>query len=455
MTTPNSTRRRPKSLPTAIVTGVCLALAGLSLAAGCSGGSGATRTGAALSASDFQAPPGQPGDSPGESSDTAAESGGPRSADATTSPRSRPAPGSYRVTRTGPIAESRGVLDITATPGEPASLAADATPVEAPVLINAKIGDINGRPVFVTDFFSTMDSRLKAEARNAKNRGEFEKLAATEIRRKLQDMVNEELLQAEARATLTPEQRQGFLAWIDALQSDFVSQNYGSRTIAEQRLSDSESAGTLERWKKDREQRELVLFQLREQVLRNVHVPFRDVELYYNRRYDEFNPAPKDQFRVIWIDERKTDLVASVKSELESGADFTEVASRPANLFRAKEGGLYIPPTPEEGKEAKFFEIPALNDAAMSLTPGNWTGPIDTGTTAAFLKREVITLPSTSLYDAQASIEQRLRSSRSEERMNEYIGDLMKRASVDNLDAMTFRLLELAMERYWTPTRRG
>lgn len=437
-----------KSLVSFGIRGVLASMTAGTVLCGCGGGGekdSQPRT--ALSAKDF-----------------ASENGG---ANAEAPPSSGPVAGSgpgYTVTRTGPFSAREGVFDVVSAPGQPV-LATSASPSEEPVLIDAKVGDINGRPVFITDFFQSMDARLKTEAKNATDADAFLKVARVEIFRKLDDIINDELLQAEARASLTPEEKQGFRYWVQSLQSDYLSRNYSSRTMAEQRLAEGQEASSLEQWTRKREERELILLQLRSQVLKNVHVPFREVEQYYDRKYDEFNPPPTHNFRVISVSKREQETIDSIKKDLEGGADFAEVAGRPSNLFRAKEGGMYVPPPAPKpdpkaaagspAPEPKYFEVPSLNDAAKGLTAGEWTGPIDTGSTVAFLKHEETQKPSTSLYDAQASIEQTLRNEKAKEMMDKYIGDLMKRASVDDVINMRLRLLKAALERYWAPLHGG
>jgi hypothetical protein len=368
-------------------------------------------------------------------------------------------PSGYNITRTGPVAAREGI-DVVSTPGIPAP-SATATSVESPVLIDAKVGDVNGRPIFISDFFQTMDARLKTEARNAKDLDAFSKVASEEIVRKLKDIIDDELLQAEARANLTAEERQGFRYWIQSLQSDFVSRNYRSRTMAEQRLAEAQEAVSLEDWTKKREEKELILHQLRSQVFKNVHVPFREIELYYNQKYDDFNPSAERNFRVISVSADDVALIEQVTTELQGGTDFAEIAARPINLFRAKDAGLYIPPRQEAPKAnsteppaaPKYFQIPAINDAAIRLRSGEWTGPIPNGSSVSFLKLEESQKASTTLYDAQYTIERTLRSDKAQQLMQKYIGDLLKRASVDDVDQMSYRLYHIAIERYWVPQR--
>ncbi|HLO41162.1 MAG TPA: peptidyl-prolyl cis-trans isomerase [Phycisphaerales bacterium] len=445
---------------------------------GCGGGSRSDAPRTNLAATDFtQTPEQNPEQTPAQTAEQAAAApqngtggspgdGGPAQASPPSSRRTAAEPvvrpGPYNITRTGPVAAREGI-DVVTTPGVPVVNPA-ATAVESPVLIDAKVGDVNGRPIFISDFFQTMDARLKSEAKTARTFDDFAKVSSEAIIRKLQEIINDELLQAEARSQLTPEQKQGFRYWIQSLEADFVSRNYRSRTMAEQRLAEAQEAASLEEWKKKREERELVIFQLRSQVFKNVHVPFREIELYYNQRYDEFNPGVERQFRVISLPastEEDNKTIQSVLAELQAGADFTQVASRPINLFRAKEGGLYIPPkqaapaakASEPPPPPNYFQIPAINEAALRLKGGEWTGPIPNGTSASFIKLEESQKPATSLYEAQYTIEQTLRSEKASHLTDKYIGDLLKRASVDNRELLAQRLFELSIERYWIPQR--
>ncbi len=443
------------SLPRAILL-VFLAGSAILTLPGCGGSSKSSNPRTNLSAQDFAGDEqaAQNGASGGNSqpSGTSGSSGA-----GSTTANTRPS--GYNITRTGPVAAREGI-DVVSTPGIPVA-SPTATSVETPVLIDAKVGDVNGRPIFISDFFQTMDARLKNEARTAENIDAFAKVASEEIVRKLKDIIDDELLQAEARANLTAEERQGFRYWIQSLQSDFVSRNYRSRTMAEQRLSEAQEAVSLEDWTKKREEKELILYQLRSQVFKNVHIPFREIELYYNQKYDEFNPTVERKFRVISVSATDVALIEQVTTELQGGTDFAEIASRSSNLFRAKEGGLYTPPKQEAPKPGatepppapKYFQIPAINDAAARLRAGEWTGPIPNGSSVSFLKLEESQKASTTLYDAQYTIERTLRSDKAQQLMQKYIGDLLKRASVDDVDKMSHRLFEISIERYWIPQR--
>lgn len=427
----------------------------------CGGSSKSSTPRTNLSAQDFAGQEGAAQEKAPESATPAGSGQATASTSATSANAANPSsrPSGYNITRTGPVAAREGI-DVVSTPGVPV-ISPTATSVETPVLIDAKVGDVNGRPIFISDFFQTMDARLKTEARNAKDINAFAKVASEEIVRKLKDIIDDELLQAEARANLTAEERQGFRYWIQSLQSDFVSRNYRSRTMAEQRLAEAQEAVSLEDWTKKREEKELILYQLRSQVFKNVHVPFREIELYYNQKYDDFNPLAERNFRVISVPADNTELIAQVDTELKSGTDFAEIAARPINLFRAKEAGLYVPPKQEAPKAnsteppppPKYFQIPAINDAAIKLRAGEWTGPIPNGSSVSFLKLEESQKASTSLYDAQYTIERTLRSDKAQQLMQKYIGDLLKRASVDDVDQMSHRLFQISIERYWVPQR--
>ena len=68
-------------------------------------------------------------------------------------------PGAAAGTGSAPADRARTAGSFRVVPGEPETVADPGRALEAPQLLDAKVGDINGRPVFVSAFLEPIESR--------------------------------------------------------------------------------------------------------------------------------------------------------------------------------------------------------------------------------------------------------------------------------------------------------
>lgn len=366
---------------------------------------------------------------------------------------------------------------VAAAPAGPAS-ASDLRPVpmwssgglevpsaRQPVLVDAKVGDVNNRAIYASAFLRDLEAELTNKARDIKAsnpsgfRREWAEQAERIIRQKLESTITEEILRAEAYASLSTEQKAGFRNFIEKLQGDYIRQNYGSRTLTEETVQ-SNSGMSLDQLVKRREQRELVMYEISREVDRKIQVPYRDIEMYYERQYKRYNPAPKAVFRMIRVPKSKPTDAQAVRTALEGGQAFEIVAASPLNTFKPKDAGL-LDPLKFEGNyaEASLFSDLALNTAARILTPGTWTGPVTFAGDETWLYLQEIQSYGQSLYDAQIDIEDTLKSDRKADEIGRYILQLRERASGKqgaqmSVDEMVVRLVDIARERCLEPVAR-
>lgn len=368
---------------------------------------------------------------------------------------------------TGPPALASPAAEAVSAPAAPAAAAASSTGrssastgqassspqvsgAPAGRSVDALVGQINGRPLFASEFFAPMDARLRAEARRLPPR-QWAQFAREEINRALRTRVVNELLLAEARASLTPEQRKGLLAFIENFRETLVSQNQGSEEIAERNLLEQEGA-TLDQKARELLDQELLRMQLRKALADQVQVSWREVEIEYERRKDEFQPPPTITLRMIRIPADDLERRRRVEEALAKGEPFEAVARR-QSAWNPEGGGLY----PRDGAlqldapslaEANIFGPAPLNDAARSLSPGAWTGPIEFNGSLHWLYLERVERRSVSLFDAQLQLYNELRNRRLQEAEQRYLEELISRGSLTNLARMEQRLLAFAIERY-------
>lgn len=323
----------------------------------------------------------------------------------------------------------------------------------ATALVDAKVGDINGRPVYAMRFLSELEDRLRAEA-GRMSYVEWRRMAETEIRRRLDAMIEDELLRAEALASLRPEQRAGLMHWLDQQRRDLESRNYGSGMVASRRLEERLGQTTHE-YLDRRKDEALIDHQFNQQIRRRVHVSWRDIRQEYERRWDEFNPDPTAVLRMIRVRSTNEDAVEEVSRALAGGERFEEVAERSFNTFNRTTGGLTEQTFSGPYSEAELFRIDSLNELAWSLSEGTWGGPVEVRGFTHWLKLERIVRQSAPLYQAQLPLQRQIQQRRLAMRRAMYVGGLRERASFTSVDEMVSRLIEIAEERYLTPEQRG
>jgi len=335
---------------------------------------------------------------------------------------------------------------LTIRQGAPDLANTSASPVETPVLIESKVGDVNGKPIFATDFLEPMAARLAAEA-DRMPRQEWIIWANRQIERGLHEIMQDELLRAEALSQLTPEQKQGFRAFLQGLRKDLASGASGSRTLAAKRLAETEGM-TEDEFVAAREQQALVRSTLIRDIDNRVNVSWRDIEQRYQREFEVFNPAPTAVFRLIRVSGSDEEAIKKITEALEQGEDFAAVAAESGSNYKPEDGGLEEVSFQGPYDQAEFFGGRILNEKAHTLTPGEWTGPFEIGSFVGFLKLENIHQESISLYDAQLIIYQQILAERRDKELKKYMARLQERASFTELQDMRNRIFLIADQRY-------
>lgn len=336
------------------------------------------------------------------------------------------------------------------------SVASDTAPPPATgpgALIDAKVGEVNGRAVLASEVFDrgtltqeSIGARLAAEARRLPP-ARWRAFATEQITAWLDAFITDELLRAEALASLTPEERQGFLAFIERAQRDLQRQRGGSRLTAERSLLETEGL-TLDQWRRRQEDIELIKLQLTDRVFRRVNVAFRDIEQRYNQQPERFNPPPKAVFRLVQVFADRPADVEAFAGLLASGVPFEEAAKSPLNFNKRDAGGLEEREVRGTFAEGQFFANEQINAAARGLSPGQIAGPITTSAAVSWLKLERIEDRSRSLYDAQLQVEDEVRRARREREQNRYLSNLRSNASMTDMRLMVDELLAIATTRY-------
>ncbi len=315
--------------------------------------------------------------------------------------------------------------------------------------VDAMVGQINGRPLFASEFFETMDARLRAEAER-RSPEDWLRFARTEIRKALRDRIRDELLLAEVESSLTPGQRAGLVTFVRSLRENMVSENRGSHEIANRRLLEEEGI-TLEQAVQARRDEELIRSWLG-QILRNkVHISWRDVEQRYDRDFEKYHPPATATLRMIRIRASAQEDIDAVRTGLANGESFADLATAYGS-WKPKEGGLYPQQLDADTYEkSSIIGLPDLNAAAQKLNVGEHAGPLEIGKDVYWIMLEDISQNSQSLYEVQLQIRRELFNERINDAEGEYFDQLLERSGLMTtqlIDQMEARLFDLAAERY-------
>ena len=340
--------------------------------------------------------------------------------------------------------------------GAPTGTAHPITGAGEGVTIDAVVGQINGRPVFVSEILEPLDGALRAAARDAKDGNKWARSAAESIVRELRRRIEDELILSEARSGLTQEQRAGLLRFLRTIESNLVSAQQGSEVAADEQYRE-QTGRSLSQEAQDIKDRALITNELRSRVTPRVTVSWRDVQNEYERKHAEFNPPAEYQFRMVYTDATNSSGITSIQEALADGKSFEEIAKLPANDFNRREGGLLRVKCADSQRECEFSRYPELNGALRTLGVGQTLGPIMFIPDAkrseimriGWVYLERIDQPEgVSLYDAQLEIETELRTERTNAEIGRYFDRLRKRGNVSRIEVMADKLMNIATERY-------
>ncbi|MBL4697488.1 MAG: peptidyl-prolyl cis-trans isomerase [Phycisphaerales bacterium] len=319
-------------------------------------------------------------------------------------------------------------------------------PIGSLSLLEAKVGDVNGKPIFTNAFFAPIEDRLTAEAARL-SLSNWRNSAVGTISDRLNGIIADELLRAEALTALTPTQRVGLQAFMKNFRSNLLSENLGSSQLASQRIQQREGR-TLDEALRQKEIDTLVQLTLIQEVNRRVNVSWKDIKQRYERDIDEYSPPPTAILRVIRAFADDSEKVQEIQTQLDNGTDFVHIAAGSLNNYNAETDGMHTVLIDDTFKTTHFFGPDILNEHTQKLAVGEMVGPIELGTTLYWIKLMDIEQETISLYDAQLKIQRDLSSERRLHARDEYLNKLMGRDQAASREAVLVRLLQIAEARY-------
>ncbi len=435
----------PQNHPTTsrlpLILGVCLAACGLAGCAATGDTDGGSASGpAVVQRGDFKAA--EPAPAPPTVATSPASLGG--------QPRPAPAAAPWpTLTPAQAWGGMEGVALLTGT-GAPRP-AAGAQASQGMLLVDALVGQINGKPVYASKFLAPLDGRLRAKVIELDNNRAWQREAGKIIYDALIDQIRDELFLAEARAGLTSDQRRGLLAFVEQLRRNFASQSEGSEELADERSREAEGV-SLDKKISDERDKALIRTLVSQQVNPRVNIAWKDIQRRYERDARIYNPPPVANLRMIWVPSGKVDAASAVATRLASGEAFAAVARDPINEFSSSEGGLIERTFEPPYGSGRLWEDAILNDNARGLSVGRTSPPFTFQGHQVWMHLESITQkPGKTLEDAQLEIATKLRNEKFNEETNRLFNRILERGSRTNERDMTERLLLIASERYLLP----
>jgi hypothetical protein len=351
-----------------------------------------------------------------------------------------------------PSAVDGGVGAVDSVPGEPV-FAASSAPGPAgengageSVLVDAIVGEINGKPVRASEFLAPLRSSLAALLKEpGLTREKWRYLATGKVYERLSIQVKDELLASAGMADLSAAEQSQLAAYMVEEKRRVVATARGSEEAADQQLR-REGKGGLAQYLDDRK-RELVIRRIIEQhIMPRIQVTMRDIEVYYRQHPERYNSPNQYVFRLIAANPRDPLAPETIAKRLAAGEAFADVASSSLNSFHADQGGTFSSPH-ESAKaqgESTFFNDPALNDAARTLKVGAWAGPIEYDGSANWLALDEIVDRTRALFDVQIEAENAVRIERSNKEFEKYLNQLRDQGSYTAIDEMVARLVTIA-----------
>jgi hypothetical protein len=315
-----------------------------------------------------------------------------------------------------------------------------------PVIVDSLIGQVNGQPIYADEVLAPLMDRLAAmyeERPEAIFRREMYNLVEQELR----GYVQNELIVAESRASLSSEEQTGLLAFMDKIREDAVRKRGGVVHEAERRLLEEEGK-TIDEYIDSERQKVLIQELLRDKIAPKTLVSWRDIERAYRASRRELQPSPTATLGRIRLKTVGNEArIALISKELAAGEPF-DVVARQAGMT-------------DDGRW-QTFELPASGLSDISLAPFYAPGLEeirDGGTSQAFERGswtmwisllEVTRPPIRTLDDpdVQRMLQQQLVMARSQRAEGQYVYELLQRGIHDEIVLMVNRAFQIANSRF-------
>ena len=328
----------------------------------------------------------------------------------------------------------------------------DVFEMRAPVgdryTIDGLVGQINGRPIYADEFLIPIADRIMRIASDPNIPrptaiAEVEKLVAL----RFNDVVDSELIVAEAESSLSPEMQQGIFGWLQSIQEQTIAERGGTRATAEASIGE-EFQISLDEFLEERRTVALAMNLLRKRIEPRAIVSWRDVEQEYRRRWSEYNPPALMRIgRIRFSKTRQAEQIEEAKAIFAKGGSFKDAVAK----FDIADDGFWLEvERPQNGIQGTKL-APAIKDRLEDLQEGMPSVPLEqTAFMSWFTVMSVERPDGRSIYttSVQIQLESYLRNIRERQERARYIASLRSRWINDDISKMQVRLVKIAKDRY-------
>ena len=294
--------------------------------------------------------------------------------------------------------------------------------------VDAIVATVGNEVILQSELVQEIAPALESLRQTAANEAEFNKMAEQRLRDALDQAIESKILLREAMLAGTEIREAAVEEQLAELKKRFSSN--------EEFLEQLEAAGETLSDLRTRLRKQLLAIvvgrQKRREFEDEVEVNEDDVVKYYNENQDKLTHPERVRVRRIFLkagsDPQESATVKArmqeLKSQLDAGASFVELAKTYSAGPDAEDGGLL-------GWVVRGDLVENLDNAAFSLAEGTVSDVLETefGYVLLFIeKKEAAGTPT--LEEARTDIEPELRAARADEKYDKWISELRKRSRV-------------------------
>lgn len=340
------------------------------------------------------------------------------------------------------IITTDGVID-----SEVETFAVDV-PVGDRYTIDGLVGQINGRPIYADEFLLPISDRvIRLASDPSVPRPQAIAQMESLIEMRFNDVVDSELIIAEAESSLSPEMQQGLFGWLQSIQEQTIAERGGTRATAEASIGE-EFQITLDEFLEQRRTVALAMDLLRKRIEPRAIVSWRDVEQEYRRRFADYNPPAIMRIGRIRLSKtRDSENIDRVKEMVAEGKTFAEICA----AMEIPNNGFWLQvELPQNGIQGTSLSS-SIKGLLQDLKSGSPSKPLEqTAFVSWFTVIDIAHPKGESIYSTavQVQIESYLRDIRERQERERYIKTLRTRWINDDISQMKERLIRIAKDRY-------
>ncbi len=303
---------------------------------------------------------------------------------------------------------------------------ATATGTADPELVDAVVATVDKEVILYSEVVIAIQSELERIQNTVTSPSERDRLTDILIRNTLEEAIESKILYREARKLSIEVADDWVEEQIDSLRSSYDSEEDFIARAAGGSLSD------LREWIRKQRMAQILAGTKLNRLAEEIIVSEEEILQYYEDHKEDYVSPERVRVRRIFLlagkdtEERVSARarLQALRDEIDTGAEFEELAKRHSQGPDAELGGLV-------GWQQRGDLAPALDEAVFTLPEGGTSGVLETRGGVLLLrvdKREEQSL--TPLTEVRLFIEPQIRANEAEKRYEKWLADLRKRSRV-------------------------